>query len=178
MLSNEIVRRSRSQRCHPKDVVGRISPISAIVEDVRSLFNVGSIFRSADAAGVGQLYLCGITGCPPRKEIVKASLGAENYIPWQYSAHPLDIVPALKAQGVTLLGLERTESSLPLIDVLADNQLRKPLCFVVGNEVDGISPELLASCDAVCHLPMKGTKESLNVAVAFGVAAYFLDLLL
>jgi len=174
-LANEIVTRSRvgQLQCQTSFV-----QISAILENIRSLFNVGSIFRSADAVGIGKLYLTGITGCPPRKEICKASLGAENYVPWQYLAHPLHIIPALKSEDITLLGLEKTKSSLPLPDLLAGGKLHKPLCFVVGNEVDGISPELLSQCDAVCHLPMKGWKESLNVAVAFGAAAYLLDLLL
>jgi tRNA G18 (ribose-2'-O)-methylase SpoU len=152
-----------------------VRPISAIVEDVRSLFNVGSIFRTADAAGISQLYLCGITGYPPRKEIAKTSLGAEDHVNWQYVAHPLEIIPALKSEGITIVGLEKTESSKLLTELLKDGRLTKPICIVVGNEVTGISPEVLVNCDLVCHLPMKGYKESLNVSVAFGAAAYLLD---
>jgi 23S rRNA (guanosine2251-2'-O)-methyltransferase len=176
MLSNVIVRQKTGQLQFAPDFVDEISPLSAIVEDVRSLMNVGSIFRTADAAGINQLYLCGITGCPPRKEIAKTSLGAEDHVAWEYFAHPLDIILSLKRKGVTVLGLEKTEHSRALPDLFVDNTLSKPLCFVVGNEITGVSPEVLANCDYVCHLPMKGFKESLNVSVAFGVAAYFLEL--
>lgn len=178
MLSNVIVRQKSAQLQFAPDSVDQVSPVSAIVEDVRSLLNVGSIFRTADAAGITQLYLCGITGCPPRKEIAKASLGAENHVPWEYFAHPLDIMLSLKRRGVTIMALEKTDNSRPLPDVLSDGTLHRPLCFVVGNEVTGVSPEVLVNCDQVCHLPMKGCKESLNVSVAFGIAAYLLDLVI
>jgi len=176
MLANVIVRQKTAQLQFAPESVDLIAPVSAIVEDVRSLMNVGSIFRTADAAGMSQLYLCGITGCPPRKEIAKTSLGAENHVTWEYFAHPLDIMLSLKRRGVKILALEKTESSKPLPDLLAEGLIAKPLCFVVGNEVTGVSPEVLANCDLVCHLPMKGSKESLNVSVAFGIAAYLLEL--
>src|SRR5262249_30978207 len=140
---------------------------SAIVEDVRSLWNVGSVFRTADGSGFSQLYLCGITGCPPRKEITKTSLGAEQSVSWQYFRNVLEIIPALKKDGVMIVGLESTPDSVPLSEALARKQLRAPLCVVVGNEVTGLSAEALLSCDIVCHLPMRGVKESLNVAVAY-----------
>lgn len=149
--------------------------ISAIIEDIRSLWNVGSIFRTADAAGIEKLYLCGITGCPPRKEIAKTSLGAEDHIFWEYFPHALDIIPQLKAQGIQILGLEKNKASEPLADVLRSHQISKPLCFIVGNEVRGLSEEVMSYCDFICHLPMQGYKESLNVAVAFGIAAYFIN---
>lgn len=154
------------------------APVMAIAEDIRSLFNVGSIIRSADAAQISPLYFCGITGCPPRKQIAKVSLGAENHVAWRYYPHALDIIDSLKNQGITIMALERTVGSTLLLEQIKSKNLRKPICFVVGNEVDGISPEVLANCDYVCHLPMKGEKESLNVAVAFGIAAYLLDAML
>jgi 23S rRNA (guanosine2251-2'-O)-methyltransferase len=149
--------------------------LTAVVEDVRSLWNVGSMFRTADAAGVDKLYLCGITGAPPRNEIAKTSLGAENHVFWQYFPHALDIIPELKAKGVQILGLEKNNSSQSLTDVLNSGQISRPVCFVVGNEVRGLSIEVMAYCDLICHLPMQGYKESLNVSVAFGIAAYFLN---
>jgi tRNA G18 (ribose-2'-O)-methylase SpoU len=178
LLANVIVRQKQGQVHFAPDLVEPIGPLSAIIEDIRSLMNVGSIFRTADAAGISQLYLCGITGCPPRKEIAKTSLGAENSVNWEYLAHPLDIISTLKRRGVTILALEKTEHSKPLPDLLAEGVISKPLCFVVGNEITGVSPEVLANCDHVCHLPMKGCKESLNVSVAFGIAAYLLELFL
>lgn len=146
--------------------------LSALVEDVRSLWNVGSIFRTADGAGFSKLYLCGITGCPPRKEIAKTSLGAENSVLWQSYVSALDVLPELRSCQVTIIGLERNETSASLSDFLGCHKITKPICLLLGNEVTGLSAESLSHCDHVLHLPMRGLKESLNVSVAFGIAAY------
>ena len=151
---------------------GEVPRFAALLEDIRSLWNVGSIFRSADGAGFDCLYLCGITGCPPRKEIAKTSLGAEDVVAWEHHSGALDVLPALAERGVTLVALEKTETSVPLSEFLASQPLAPPLCLIVGNEVSGVSAEALARARHVCHLPMRGTKTSLNVAVAFGIAAY------
>jgi 23S rRNA (guanosine2251-2'-O)-methyltransferase len=147
----------------------------AILEDLRSLQNIGSIFRTADAIGFEKIFLSGICGVPNRKDVTKASLGAEEHIAWKYSHASFETLQALKADGVFLLGLELTKASVD-IERLSDHdfesKLRVPLCMVLGNEVSGVSEEALSVCDLVCHIPMKGTKESLNVAVAFGIAAY------
>lgn len=153
---------------------GKLEPFTALLEDVRSLWNVGSIFRTADGAGFGRLYLCGITGCPPRKEIAKTSLGAEDVIAWEHYTGALEVIPSLRERGVQIVGLEQTPTSMPLSKALEDGLIRTPMCLVVGNEVAGLSAETLAVCDLVCDLPMHGMKASLNVAVAFGVAAYAL----
>ena len=145
-----------------------------LLEDVRSLWNVGSIFRTADGAGFSKLLLCGITGSPPRKEIAKTSLGAEDSVPWQCYAHSLEVLPQLRSQGVMIVGLECHPGSLLLSDAIAGGVIKRPLCLIVGNEVTGVAKETLSFCDYVCHLPMRGIKESLNVAVAFGIAAYLL----
>jgi tRNA G18 (ribose-2'-O)-methylase SpoU len=146
-----------------------------LLEDVRSLWNVGSIFRSADGAGFSKLLLCGITGSPPRKEIAKTSLGAEDSVPWQCYTHSLAVLTQLKAKGFMIVGLERCEGSTLLSDAITGGIIKRPLCLVVGNEVTGISQETLSMCDRICHLPMRGIKESLNVAVAFGIAAYLVS---
>jgi tRNA G18 (ribose-2'-O)-methylase SpoU len=148
---------------------------AVILEDVRSLWNVGSIFRSADASGIPKLYLCGITGCPPRKEIAKTSLGAEEEVAWEYHRHALNFIPALKNAGLKIVGLERCTGSRPLTECFQDLSADPNCVLIVGNEVKGISPETLSYCDFIGHLPMKGVKESLNVAVAFGIAAYLVD---
>lgn len=153
----------------------RLVSLSVLVEDVRSLWNVGSIFRTADGAGFESVYLSGISGSPPRKEIEKVSLGAEKTLNWKYKVNPLDFILDLRSQAVQILGLERNERSILLTDVIAKNELKKPLCLVVGNEVSGLSPQVMRYCDFLCHLPMKGHKESLNVAVAFGIAAYLVS---
>lgn len=150
----------------------------ALLDDIRSLWNVGSMFRSADGAGFDALFLCGITGTPPRKEIAKTSLGAEDHLPWYYSVSTADLITVLKQQGVLVVGLEYIKDSdiLPdsvsLTDALTNKRLTTPVCLCVGNEVAGLSAETLTNCDLLCHLPMRGFKESLNVAVAFGIAAY------
>ncbi len=148
------------------------APYRALLEDIRSLWNVGSIFRSADGAGFGQLFLCGITGTPPNKALAKTSLGAEEHVSWEHHAHALEILPALIAERVQIVALERTEESVDLTEALEQDRIRTPLCLVVGNEVAGVSVETLGKADIVCHLPMHGVKSSLNVAVAFGIAAY------
>jgi tRNA G18 (ribose-2'-O)-methylase SpoU len=145
---------------------------SVLIEDVRSLFNVGSILRTADGVGADMLYLCGVTGCPPRKEIAKASLGAEETVAWQFHRGSVSILRRLKEKGVQIVGLESADSSILLKEALAGQLLRTPVCLALGNEVMGLSAETIALCDILCKLPMRGRKESLNVAVAFGIASY------
>lgn len=152
-----------------------LPPLIAILEEIRSLWNVGSIFRSADGAGIKHLFLLGITGCPPRKEISKTSLGAEEHITWNYAAGAQELLPALRKRGYQIIGLEKTDTSIDLKSAISQKQIKKPLCLIVGNEVTGMYKESLNACDLVCHLPMRGFKESLNVAVAFGIAAYAVD---
>lgn len=139
-----------------------------IVEDVRSLWNVGAMFRTADALGVAKLYLCGITGRPPRKEISKVALGAEQWIAWEARGAAWEVVAELRAAGYTVIALEQTKNSVSL----GAFRPTFPLALVVGNEVEGVSRETLTAADGVVHIPMVGKKESLNVAVAAGVAAY------
>ena len=143
-------------------------PFAALLDDIRSMWNVGSMFRSADGAGVGKLYLCGITACPPRKEITKTSLGAEEVIPFEYHVSALDAIIPMKSRGVKIVSLEVEERSIPL----SSFSPTPPLCLVVGNEVTGVSREVLDASDAIVRLPMRGVKGSLNAAVAFGIAAY------
>ncbi len=143
-------------------------PLYGLLDNVRSLWNVGSIFRTADAAGVKKLYLCGMTGRPPRPEIAKTALGAETTVPWEYVQDPLKAAVTLKNLGVRIVALETAPGAVPC-DAF---DYPFPLCLVVGHEVDGVSRPLLAAADAVVSIPMHGRKESLNVAVAFGVAAY------
>jgi len=146
---------------------------NVIVEDIRSLHNIGSIFRTADGAGVSKLILCGISGVPPRKQIAKTSLGAEDTVPWTYCGNVVESIEVFKEKGVQIVGLERNDRSIECTEFV-EKQMRQPLCLIVGNEVTGLSLQALSLCDAVCHLPMRGSKESLNVAVAFGIAAYMI----
>jgi tRNA G18 (ribose-2'-O)-methylase SpoU len=144
--------------------------VCAVLENIRSLWNVGSMFRSADATGLQALHLCGYTPHPPRDEIDKTALGAVEHVLWQYWTRALDACQWLRARGYQLVALEHTQHSVDVETI----ELRAPVAFVVGNEVSGVSQPVLSACDATMDIPMYGHKESLNVAVAFGVAAYSL----
>jgi 23S rRNA (guanosine2251-2'-O)-methyltransferase len=150
------------------DVHRRCMPVALVLENVRSLWNVGSMFRTADGAGVAQMWLCGYTGRPPREEISKTALGADAVVPWFEAATALDAVRILRERGHAIVALERTATSTPL----SEARVGFPCALAVGNEVAGLSEELLDAADAVHHLPMHGLKSSLNVAVAAGIALY------
>lgn len=143
-------------------------PLVVLVDNVRSLWNVGSIFRSADAFGVRELVLCGITGCPPRPQISKTALDADRCVAWRYQADPLQALAGLQAQGFTAVALETSPAAVPLEEL----EWPRRVCLVVGNEVAGVSRALLETCSRHVRIPMLGAKESLNVAVAFGIAAH------
>ena len=144
--------------------------IYLIVENVRSLFNVGSFFRCADVFGISKIYLCGYTGTPPRKEISKVALGAEEIIDWEHKRSALRLVKRLQQSGVLVVALETGAKAVRLDDF----KPRYPLAVVVGNEVEGVSAEILKAVDKIVTIPMVGKKESLNVSVAAGVAMYAL----
>jgi len=143
-----------------------------VCHNIRSLYNVGAIFRTADAAGVTKLFLCGYTGHPPRREISKVALGAEETVPWEHHYQTWRVLERLKSQGVKIVALEnRVEGSIDYRHVRPEF----PLALLLGSEVAGLSAGLLRRSDAVIHIPMYGRKESLNVAVAFGIAVYELN---
>jgi 23S rRNA (guanosine2251-2'-O)-methyltransferase len=144
------------------------SKIVALLHNIRSLHNVGSMFRTADGAGIGRLYLSGETGAPPRAEIAKTALGAEESVPWEYWMDVNECVAQLKREGFRVVALELTPKSVDYRKF----QAKGPVCLVVGNEVGGLPPALLALCDDCIQIPMRGIKESLNVSVAFGIAVY------
>ena len=143
-------------------------PIIGIVDNVRSLHNVGAIFRTADGAGLEKLYLCGITGTPPRSEIRKTSLGAEDAIEWEYQKDALDVIQKLVNNDYKIVVLEHTTNSMDFQQV----EYEFPLCLVVGHEHYGVSDKVVEAADLAIEIPMHGIKQSLNVAVAFGVAVY------
>jgi 23S rRNA (guanosine2251-2'-O)-methyltransferase len=144
-----------------------------LVDNVRSTFNVGSILRIADGVGVERAIFCGITPTPGNPGVAKTALGAEDNVRWQYYANALEAAAELRTQGVYLWALENAaESESMLGSSLAS--ATGDVALVVGNELTGIDPELIALCERVLHIPMAGCKGSLNVAVAFGIAAYWL----
>lgn len=139
-----------------------------ILPNIRSAHNVGAMFRTADAFLVDKIYLCGYTASPPKPQIDKVSLGAEKWVPWERVEDLKDLVTTLKAQGVAVVALEKTQVSTSI----ADSSFEGPLALIVGNEVDGVSEDILSLCDQVVHIPMHGKKESLNVSVAAGIALF------
>jgi len=143
-------------------------PISILVENVRSVHNVGSIFRSADGFGAEKIYLTGYTAHPPREDLHKTALGAEDAVPWQYYENPLDAAEVIKKQGIPLVLIEQTKQSKSMYKI----DWEFPLCFIVGNEVSGVSENLSNMANIHVELPMRGVKQSLNVSVAAGVVGY------
>jgi 23S rRNA (guanosine2251-2'-O)-methyltransferase len=146
----------------------RTLPVRVLLADIRSLYNVGAFFRTCDAAGVEAMELCGITGCPPAKEIRKTVLGAEESVRWRHHREPIGAAKRLRETGYEIAAVE---TSLHAVD-LFDWQPGFPVCVVFGNEVDGISSDLSRLCDTHVRIPMLGVKHSLNVATAGGVVLY------
>lgn len=143
-------------------------PFYVVCDNIRSLENIGSIFRTADALAADKVFLCGICGKPPHHKIAKAALGAEKWVPWEYHRQTWRLVKKLKKEKVVIVALEQAKTSIDYRKC----QPHFPLALVVGNELKGVSRSVLVRADKVIHLPMAGRKESLNVAVAFGIAAY------
>ncbi|RMH65588.1 MAG: TrmH family RNA methyltransferase [Calditrichaeota bacterium] len=143
-------------------------PIVTLVENVRSMHNVGSIFRSSDGARLRHLYLTGFTPAPPRPEIEKTALGATESVPWSFRRDAVETARQLKREGYQLLVVEQTTDSVPYFKA----DVRFPLCLIMGNEVDGVSDPLVQLADQAIDIPMLGMKHSLNVSVAYGIVLY------
>lgn len=141
-----------------------------IAHNIRSLFNVGTIFRTSDALGVDKIYLTGYTGHPPASQIAKVALGSENTVPWEYQPNISRLLSKLKKQGVKIVALELGQGAI----VYNKFKPEFPLALLLGNEVRGVSKPLLQKVDQTIYLPMHGQKESLNVGVAMGVAGYYI----
>ena len=142
-----------------------------ICDNIRSLENIGSIFRTSDALCVDKIFLCGISGTPPSPKITKTALGAEENIPFERYLQTWRLIEKLKKQKVYIVAVEQAKKSI----LYTEYKPKFPLALVMGNEVKGISPAVLKRADTIVHLPMRGKKESLNVAVAFGVIGYELN---
>jgi tRNA G18 (ribose-2'-O)-methylase SpoU len=146
----------------------RTLPVSVLLDNVRSLYNVGSFFRTADAAAVEKLYLCGITGRPPKRALTKTALGAEETVAWEHGWDAVAMLEALRARGVEMAAVETSVHAVDLFDW----KPRFPVCLVFGHEVEGIRAQIADRCDTHVRIPMLGMKHSLNVATAGGVAIY------
>ncbi len=145
------------------------NPVYVLCDSIRSIFNVGAIFRASDGAFIEKIFLCGYTPYPPRKEIEKVALGATLSVPWEYVKDPIEVVKRLKADGINICSLELTDKPKMVWDLKKEDF---PLCLVLGNEINGVSKELIDESDFSVELPMQGIKQSLNVSVATGIALY------
>jgi len=143
-------------------------PVYCLVENVRSLYNVGSIFRTSDAVRLNKLYLTGYTGYPPRREIEKTALGSTESVPWIHTPDSNEAISELKKTNIKLVALEHTSNSKPYNEV----EYEFPLCIMLGNEVEGLDENVIAQTDQSIEIPMHGLKQSLNVSVAYGIVIY------
>lgn len=165
--------------------MGRLTPseyahapkrkIVVVLDNIRSMHNVGSIFRTADALRLEGLYLCGITGRPPHAEIHKSALGAEEVVDWQYFEQTNDAVSHLKDHGYLVWALEQAEHSVLLPDVKEHIDTTTPIAIVLGNEVEGVQQGVIDACDGVIEIEQYGTKHSMNVSVAAGIVMWYLS---
>lgn len=146
------------------------TPIILILDDIRSLHNIGSVFRTADAFLIEKIYLCGITAVPPNKEIHKTALGATETVVWEYAKDVLEVIQQLKAENVAVYAVEQVEHSIMLHQFqVAANQ---KYALVFGNEVKGVAQEAIHLCDGVIEIPQLGTKHSLNISVSAGIVVW------
>ncbi|MBW1972802.1 MAG: RNA methyltransferase [Deltaproteobacteria bacterium] len=143
-------------------------PLSVILDNIRSPFNVGNIIRTSEAVRVEKVYFCGYTLYPPNKKVSKAAMGAEKYIDWEYYENGIDTIDLLKNKGITIIALETSDNSVSCFDY----SFSFPMAIVVGNEEFGISHDILKKSDQIVEIPTRGYKNSLNVSVAFGIAIF------
>ena len=147
-----------------------------VLDNLRSVYNVGSIFRTANAVGIEKIYLCGTTPTPVdkkglrRKDFAKVALGAEDTVLWEYREETKSILQDLHGKGVYIIGLEQAENSVDYKKVSVEG--KGDAAFIVGNEVEGLTEDVIPLCDVIAEIPMIGTKESLNVTIAFGIGVY------
>ena len=146
------------------------TPIIIILDDIRSLHNIGSVFRTADAFLIEKIYLCGITATPPNKEIHKTALGATETVAWEHHQNVLEVIESLKKEKVSVFAIEQVENSLFLNDF--EVEANKKYALVFGNEVFGVNQEAIKLCDGTIEIPQLGTKHSLNISVSAGIVVW------
>ena len=146
------------------------TPIILVLDDIRSLHNIGSVFRTSDAFLIEKIYLCGITATPPNKEIHKTALGATETVAWEHCDSVLEVIETLKKEKVMTLAIEQVESAIFLQDF--EVKKGKKYALIFGNEVYGVSQEAVAICDGCIEIPQLGTKHSLNIAVSAGIVVW------
>lgn len=147
-------------------------PLVVLLDDVRSRHNVGSMFRTSDAFGVERIILCGFTPQPPHREIEKTALGATDSVPWEHAPSAKTAVQDLQRQGYTVLSVEQTLNAVPLNEL---NRATTPTALVFGNELNGVSDEVIEACDGSIVIPQHGSKHSLNVSVCAGIVLWWMS---
>jgi tRNA G18 (ribose-2'-O)-methylase SpoU len=143
--------------------------VVVLLDSIRSSYNVGSVFRTSDGAMIEKLYLCGYTPTPPVKDIMKTALGATESVDWEFVKNPVEVVEEYKNKGYKIAALELTDDSIPYTEISSDIF---PVLFIIGNEITGVNQTLLDLCDLSLEIPQYGIKQSLNVAVAYGITIY------
>ncbi|MDA3860931.1 MAG: RNA methyltransferase [Melioribacteraceae bacterium] len=166
-LTHEEITQNRST-LETIDTVDKL-PVYVILNSIRSSYNVGSIFRTSDGAMIKKLFLCGYTPHPPKKEILKTALGSTDSVEWEFVEDATEVVSRLKAEGVKICALEQTHSSRVHYSI---QNTEFPIALIVGNEVSGVSQELIDLCDFSIEIPQYGIKQSLNAAVAYGISIF------
>ena len=146
-------------------------PVVVVLDNVRSMQNIGSVFRTADAFNIEAMYLCGITAQPPHRDIQKTALGATESVPWYYHAHTMSAIQSLISQGYAIYAVEQTTKAVSLPKYTFELKKDK-VAFVFGNEVDGVDSSILAMCHAAIEIPQWGMKHSLNISVAAGIVLW------
>lgn len=146
------------------------TPLILVLDDIRSLHNIGSVFRTADAFLIEKIYLCGITATPPNKEIHKTALGATETVAWEHHENVLEVITNLKKENITTLAIEQVESAIFLQNFEVEKNQKYALVF--GNEVFGVSQEAVSLCDGCIEIPQLGTKHSLNISVSAGIVVW------
>ncbi|MCC6643390.1 RNA methyltransferase [Candidatus Peregrinibacteria bacterium] len=172
-MARKIQKKTHLQILHSKPTVAQVKkfkrlPVVIVLDNLRSLYNVGSIFRTADALLIEKIYLCGITGSPPNKQIEKVALGAVETVPFECFEKVDEVIKMLKKEGRQIVTVELTDQSKNYREA----EYQFPLALVLGNEIDGVQEEVVENADLAVDIPMKGRANSLNVATAMAVVAY------
>lgn len=145
-------------------------PIVVVLDNIRSLNNIGSVFRTSDAFAIQAIYLTGITAKPPHREMNKTALGATESVEWHYAENTVDLIQRLKTENYTIIGIEQTENSVQLQDFVLN--LNNQYALIFGHEVNGVQQEVINQCDHCLEIPQHGTKHSLNISVSAGVVLW------
>lgn len=166
-LSHQEISRNRSSL----ETIEKVKklPVVVVLNSIRSSYNVGSIFRTSDGAMIEKLVACGYTPHPPKKEVLKTALGSQESVNWEYIENPVDAVKKYKEMGYKICALEQTDKSKEHFSLTKSDF---PLCLIIGNEITGVNQELIDLCDFSIEIPQYGIKQSLNVAVAYGVSIF------